>query len=387
MSQIYYITLTAVLLFLLYGVLRKSRVNIRYKQKEYQILHHKYEALQKTLVKRGQRLDTLLLAVSEAVLRVDKLGRVVGGNAQAANLFQFDKVPKLPQSMLLFYRDVEWINIYQQAIQDLPQQTSLPDMQLQGRVFLPRLAAIDDDEALLLCLDVTAYTHLQQKQQSLLENLMHDLKTPLTSLLGYARSIEAFADDKALRHEAATVIAQEAKHINDLMNSMLALNQIDLGTQQGAECDLSVVLVRIKQTLDFEMKKKNVVFNINGVPKPAFVKLSETDCYRVLMNVADNALKFSPEGSVIDCEVEERNDSFAISITDQGNGVPEKYMNRVTERFYRVDKVRGRDKAEGHGLGLAIVKEILDRDGGSLSISNVEQSGLRVSLTLPKVVF
>ena len=384
MNQFLGVLLIVVLAALVLWLLQRHQRKTKQYQDEYQILQHKYKALQKTLIKGGQRLDTLLLAVSEAVLRVDKTGRVVGGNAQAARLFRFEKAPDLPQSMLLFYRDMDWINIYQQAILDLPEQTALPDMHIQDRVFLPRLAAIDDDEALLLCLDVTAYTALQQKQQSLLENLMHDLKTPLTSLLGYARSIEAFDDDKALRHEAATVIAQEAKHINDLMNSMLALNQIDLEVEQGAQCDLNLVLERVKQSLDFALKQKDMHFQLETHPASAVVKLSETDCYRVLMNVAENALKFSPKGSTIRCFVEDNDKYFTTSIIDQGHGIPEKFLSRVTERFYRVDKVRGREKTEGHGLGLAIVQEILDRDGGALHMENTEQGGLCVQLMLPK---
>ncbi len=384
MNQFLSVLLIVVLAALVLWLLQRHQRKTKQYQDEYQTLQHKYEALQKTLTKGGQRLDTLLLAVSEAVLRVDRLGRVVGGNAQAARLFRFENAPDLPQSMLLFYRDMDWINIYQQAILDLPEQTALPDMHIQDRVFLPRLAAIDDDEALLLCLDVTAYTALQQKQQSLLENLMHDLKTPLTSLLGYARSIEAFDDDKALRHEAATVIAQEAKHINDLMNSMLALNQIDLEVEQGAQCDLNLVLERVKQSLDFALKQKDMHFQLETHPASTVVKLSETDCYRVLMNVAENALKFSPKGSTIRCFVEDNEKYFSASIIDQGHGIPEKFLSRVTERFYRVDKVRGREKAEGHGLGLAIVQEILDRDGGILHMENTDQGGLCVQLMLLK---
>ncbi len=363
---------------------KKTSAVLEDKAQELQTLNQKYEALQKTLLKRGRRLDVLLSSVSEVVLRVDKQGRVLGGNTQAEMLFGFTRVSELPQSMLLFYRDSEWIKAFQNAVSNLPEQKQLPEMKIKGRVLLPRLAALSESEALLLCMDVTAYTQLQNKQQNLLENLMHDLKTPLTSLLGYARSIEAFDNDKALRHEAATVIAQEAKHINDLMNSMLALNQIDLEVEQGEQCDLNLVLERVKQSLDFALKQEDMHFQLETHPASAVVKLSETDCYRVLMNVVENALKFSPKGSTIRCFVEEEDKYFAISIIDQGHGIPKKFLSRVTERFYRVDKVRGREKAEGHGLGLAIVQEILDRDGGVLHMENTEQGGLCVQLMLPK---
>ena len=115
------------------------------------------------------------------------------------------------------------------------------------------------------------------------------------------------------------------------------------------------------------------------------VNMSETDCYRILLNVADNAVKFSPPKAEILCEVKELNEGFfQVSIQDQGHGIAESELHRVTERFYREDKVRGRKKEEGHGLGLAIVQETLSRDGGSLHIQNVDEGGLKVDINIPK---
>ncbi|MDQ7058735.1 MAG: ATP-binding protein [Ghiorsea sp.] len=334
---------------------------------------------------RGRRLDVLLSTISEVVLRVDEQGRVLGGNEQAESLFHFKHSIILPQSILVFYRDSEWLKSFQEAVDALPEQKTLPEMKVNGRVLLPRLAALSDKEALLLCLDVTAYTRLQQKQKSLLENLMHDLKTPLTSLLGYARSIEAFADDEALRHEATTVIAKEAKHINDLMNSMLTLNQIEYDkTEKDAHCSIINVHQQVWDSLQHKIQNKAVKLDIDIDVDSEMVNMNEIDCHRILMNISENALKFSPEGSNIFCRIIEKETSILISIQDQGYGIPETHLKRVVERFYRVDNVRGREKQEGHGLGLAIVKETLERDGGRLLLENSEDGGLVVTVTIPK---
>ena len=375
--------------FLFYKLSKTSR-QIQQQQREYEALKHKYHALQNTLMTRGQRLDVLLSAISEVVLRVDKQGRVLGGNKQAHTLFQLDTLPALPQSLLLLYRDSEWMHDFYQAIRALPEQKKLPEMHVNGRILSPKLAALNDDEALLLCLDVTAYTQLQRKQKSLLENLMHDLKTPLTSLLGYARSIESFGDDKVLREEAVAVIAHEAKHINALVNGMLTLNQIEQASEQSmAEernaCDIRLELERVWQSLDEKIQGKSITLKTTMESATMMVNMSETDCYRILLNVADNAVKFSPPKAEILCEVKELNEGFfQVSIQDQGHGIAESKLHRVTERFYREDKVRGREKEEGHGLGLAIVQETLSRDGGSLHIQNVDEGGLKVDINIPK---
>ena len=369
----------------LYYYLQKTKQRLETEQQDHAILKHKYESLQRKLKTRGQRLDVLLSSISEVVLRVDHLGRVMGGNAQASDLFHFSDSPKLPQSMLVFYRDNDWLEAYQQALKALPEHRALPEMKVGGRVFLPRLAVLNKQEALLLCMDVTAYTQLQKKQKSLLENLMHDLKTPLTSLLGYARSIEAFSDDVELRQEAVSVIAKEAKHINALMNSMLTLNQIEHQQAKVDEsCDVVAVAKQVWQSLEYEMQQKQVLLQGFDNDQSIGVAMPEVDCHRILINVADNAVRFSPIGGSIYFSIEDADHVVCIKFQDEGSGISEKHINRVTERFYRVDDVRGRNKEEGHGLGLAIVKEILERDGGSLSLSNPKESGLLVMLEIPK---
>ena len=373
------------IIFWLVFRLNMASKHLQVQEIKHEQLKHEYTNLKDTLATRGRRLDVLLSTISEVVLRVDEQGRVLGGNEQAESLFHFKRSIMLPQSILVFYRDSEWLKSFQEAIDALPEQKILPEMKVNGRVLLPRLAALSDKEALLLCLDVTAYTRLQQKQKSLLENLMHDLKTPLTSLLGYARSIEAFADDEALRREATTVIAKEAKHINDLMNSMLTLNQIEYDkTEKDVNCSIINVHQQVWDSLQHKIHDKAVKLDVDIDVDSEMVSMNEIDCHRILMNIAENALKFSPEGSNIFCRIIEKETCVSISIQDQGYGIPETHIKRVVERFYRVDNVRGREKQEGHGLGLAIVKETLERDGGRLLLENSEDGGLVVTVTIPK---
>lgn len=374
----------SIILWLMHQLNQTSK-RLHAHETQHEQLKREYINLKNTLAKRDRRLDVLLSTISEVVLRVDEQGRVLGGNEQAESLFQFEHSIVFPQSILVFYRDSDWLKAFEAAIDALPEQKTLPEMKVHGRVLLPRLAALSDKEALLLCLDVTEYTRLQQKQKSLLENLMHDLKTPLTSLLGYARSIEAFADDKALRHEAASVIAKEAKHINDLMNSMLTLNQIEHDkAEKGAQCSITHVHEQVWDSLQLKIQDKSLQLEVEIDLDSDMVGMSETDCHRILMNIAENALKFSPDGANIFCRIVEKETSILITIQDQGYGIPEIHLKRVVERFYRVDNVRGREKQEGHGLGLAIVKETLERDGGHLRLENSEDSGLIVTLTIPK---
>ncbi len=331
--------------------------------------------LEKQLEQRSHRLDELLSAIHVPVLRVDRAGRVISANGEGIRLFAIRDVSLLPEPMVVFYRNPDWLKAFSHATQALPEVVELPEIFIGEKVFLPRLAGLGEEQGLLLCLDVTAQYRLQEQRKTFVADLMHDLKTPLTSLLGYARSIEAFADDAGLRQEAVSVIAQEALHVNSLLDALLSVEQIEYAVTEQGSCDVVPVCKQVWQALQPEMAKKDLSLSLQ-LPESFEIAMHESDCFRILMNVASNAVRYTIEDTELDCRL----GKGVLSILDAGDGIPEKDLPHVTERFYRVDAVRTRG---GHGLGLAIVKETLDRDGGSLRLENREPNGLCVMITLP----
>ena len=331
--------------------------------------------LEKQLEQRSHRLDELLSAIHVPVLRVDRAGRVISANGEGIRLFAIRDVSLLPEPMVVFYRNPDWLKAFSHATQALPEVVELPEIFIGEKVFLPRLAGLGEEQGLLLCLDVTAQYRLQEQRKTFVADLMHDLKTPLTSLLGYARSIEAFADDAGLRQEAVSVIAQEALHVNSLLDALLSVEQIEYAVTEQGSCDVVPVCKQVWQALQPEMGKKDLSLSLQ-LPESFEIAMHESDCFRILMNVASNAVRYTIEDTELDCRL----GKGVLSILDAGDGIPEKDLPHVTERFYRVDAVRTRG---GHGLGLAIVKETLDRDGGSLRLENREPNGLCVMITLP----
>ncbi len=347
-------------------------------EEELKELRSAKRGLESTLENRGRRLDVLFSAVNEVVMRVDRLGRVMAANSHASNIFDMDSAPKLPQSMLLFYRDPDWQKAFSSALRSLPDSSVLPDMQVGDRILAPRLASLGKKQALLLCVDVTEKQRAEARHKSLYSNLMHDLKTPLTSLLGYARSMEKFGDDAGFRKEAAEVIANEAKHVNQLFDALLTLDQIDASAQGSEEsCDAVVVLQQVCEMCLPQAKEKGLVFKYEfNKGNSAPVNILDANLERVLSNLVANAVSYSPVGGTIKLSLQQQGEESIIVIEDEGDGIPEDELPHVTERFYRVDKARSRN-VTGHGLGLAIVKELLDATGGTLELSNTEPHGLR----------
>jgi len=374
-----------ILVIWLFQARSKNEQLSRYKA-QVRRLQKTHGGLQQSVATSGQRLDVLLSAVNEVVMRVDRTGRVMAANALASKRFAMHLQHTLPQSMLLFFREPDWHKDYIAALKRLPEPSSLPDMEVDGRVLSPRLAPLGEDQALLLCVDMTETYKLEAQRRTFLSNLMHDLKTPLTSLLGYARSMDKFGDDEGFRKEAAQVIADEAKHVNHLLDALLTLDQIEFAPkEEDACCEAEDVLHQVCDMLLSQCKEKGIELVCDAGPEDTALAIIDDELERIVTNLLVNAVNHAPANSEVKVSLTVAEQVGSIVIEDQGEGIPEKKLSRVTERFYRVDKARAR-KDGGHGLGLAIVKELVEKNDGELKLSNLMPHGLRAEITLPVVV-
>ncbi len=356
---------------------------LRRQYKEVQRLQRRIATLQARVSRREKRLDTVLANINEAVLRLNGDGTVRGCNVQARRVFAIAEHAMFPLPLTAIYRDPDWHRHFNEALRRLPEDVSLPAMHVREHVLHPRLARLGKKQLLLVCMDVTQEHVLQQQRNQFLSNLMHDLKTPLTSLLGYARSMQTFASDEALRHEAVEVIVNEARHINHLLDSLLCIDQIEHGQRLHGECDLTALLQVQKKSFEPQLSEKAVQLSLH-VPASVVVPMHEVDCTRILRNILSNAIRHSPPGGEISCRMQQASEGEqpVLIICDQGEGIPDADLPHVCERFYRVDSNRQRG---GHGLGLAIVHELMNRDGGKLELSANTPHGLCVRLVFPAV--
>ncbi len=382
----------SVWLFLIVGIIAvwaysayRMRCKLHQYQTENRRLRESSGGLESSLASSARRLDQLLSAVNEAVLRLDHQGRVLAANERAREIFSMSASTSFPQPLLRFYRDSDWHEQLAAGLAALPESVVLSDMHLEHRVLAPRLAQLGRNQALLLCMDITEQYRLEGQRRTFLSNLMHDLKTPLTSLLGYARSLKSFGDDPDFLEEASQVIADEARHVNHLLDTLLTLDQIEFSVRDTqASCDAGAVLKAVCDALKPQLQAKGSRVHkqlADGMPR---VAMSADNLERVLTNVVENAIRYAPSGTDIRVRMESADDRLLLTVEDDGPGVPEKELPRLIERFYRVDKARAR-KEGGHGLGLAIVHELLAMHGGRVGFTNIEPHGLKVDLRLPLV--
>ena len=207
-------------------------------------------------------------------------------------------------------------------------------------------------------------------QRDFLGNVSHDLKTPLTSIQGYAQAIiDGAAEDTG---EAAEIIYEEASRLNRMVVELTDLERLQAGKLSMASdsIDMAQLSDTVVQSLLVVAEKQDI--RLESLMQPVPTVIGDGDrLAQVLMNLVSNALKYTPPGGRVTVVVEHAGSGVTVSIQDTGIGIPAEELSRVFERFFQVDKARGPQR--GTGLGLAIAQEIVEAHGGRIA---VESSGL-----------
>jgi len=363
-----------------------QRIGLRKLAREQWRVRSEMQVLEQQLHERSDRLGALFSTVNEAVIRLNSEGSVLTMNGQARRLFRLPRSLEMPQPMSVFYRQPKWHKAMRKALAQMPEPCEIPDIHVGDSVLAVRLAPLGNGEALLLCLDISRQRELEAQRDQLMRDLMHDLKTPLTSILGYARSIESFGDNKALRDEAAQTIAQESKRLNQLIESILTVKQLGEGVvPENVHCDAVAVVHELEQLLRPAAEKRGVRLEASVDDDCCAFPMDGADLYRLLTNVVENGIRHTPEGGHVSLRMHCVDGQPTLRVVDSGSGIDPKHLPHVTERFYRVEDERGRQGdgqgdgySGGHGMGLSIVQETVNRYGGRLVLTNLPQGGLEV---------
>lgn len=226
----------------------------------------------------------------------------------------------------------------------------------------------------------TQVSQAQQSQRDFLANVSHDLKTPLTSIQGYAQAIIDGAAKDPKR--AATIIFEEAERLNRMVTQLTDLARVEAGrfSFHFAPIDLGQMVTSVAHSLAVMAEKKQITLDVDAPSMPP-VAADGDRFVQVLNNLISNAIKYTPEGGHVWVKARAVDGGVEVSIADNGVGIPEKDLPRIFERFYQVDKARG--PSRGTGLGLAIVKEIIQAHGGKIEVQSVEGRGSRFAVWMP----
>lgn len=226
----------------------------------------------------------------------------------------------------------------------------------------------------------------QKSQRDFVANVSHELKTPLTSIQGFAQAIlDDTADTPEARRQAAQIIYSEAGRMHRMALDLLDLARLEAGTAdlKMSSVDMGALLRTIIEKFTPQAQKAGVGLQLNiSNPLPALVGDGDR-LAQVFTNLVDNALKFTPAGGQITLSAVNAGVEMEISITDTGEGIPGEALPRLFDRFYQVDRSRAGGEKRGAGLGLAIVQEILQAHGGRISVRSKVGHGTTFVIHLP----
>jgi signal transduction histidine kinase len=226
-----------------------------------------------------------------------------------------------------------------------------------------------------------------QAQRDFVANVSHELKTPLTSIQGFAQALmDGTASDDDARMKAAGIIHEESDRLRRLVDDLLDLARLDAEQVvfMRRPVDLNALIQRVVDGLGVTAKEQGV--ELAGLERPLPPVIGDGDrLAQVLTNLVDNAIKHSQPGGQVRVEGEAGQKWLDIRIKDQGQGIPPDELSRIFERFYQLDKARSGGRGRGAGLGLAISREIIRAHGGELSAESELGAGSTFTIRLPRV--
>ncbi len=232
--------------------------------------------------------------------------------------------------------------------------------------------------------DITEHVKLDNMRKEFVADVSHELKTPITSIMGYADTLLEGEYDKQTQDKFINVIATEARRMAKLVTDLLALSRFDNNQVQvqKEEFDLGELVKRCQEKVQLEINKKHhhvECFVTANVPP---VYADKYGIERVVLNILTNSIKYTKEEGNIKIYVGFVYNDAYIKVIDNGMGIPDEDLTRIFDRFYRVDKARTREMG-GTGLGLSIAKEILDKNEGSIDIKSEQGKGTEVVIRVP----
>lgn len=336
--------------------------------------------------RQKKQIETILLHMTDGIIAFDMEGKIIHINPAAKQLLDItDKEDNFEK----IFKKLK-IDINMEKIIYLENWTSSEQRKNVGEKYINILFAPFQDEndrpggVITLIQDITEHVKLDNMRKEFVADVSHELKTPITSIMGYADTLLEGEYDKETQNKFLGVIASEARRMAQLVTDLLTLSRYDSKKikAEETEFDLGDLVKKCQEKLKFEIEKKShnmECFVTASVPP---VEADKYGIERVVLNILSNAIKYTPENGTIKVYVGFVYNDAYIKVIDNGIGIPEKDLSRIFERFYRVDKARTREMG-GTGLGLSIAKEILDQNKGSIDIKSEVGKGTEVVIRLP----
>ena len=220
-------------------------------------------------------------------------------------------------------------------------------------------------------------------QRQFISNISHDFRSPLTSIKGYVEAMIDGTIPVEMQEKYLKIISYEAERLEKLTRGLLTLNELDIHKRMLniQDFDINQTIKSTAASFEGTCTTRQILLELILSGQTLYAHADLEQIQQVLYNLLSNAIKFSPDHSTITIETTEKNGKIFVSVKDHGIGIPKSSLNRIWERFYKIDRSRGKDQ-KGTGLGLAIVKEIISAHGQHINVISTEGVGTEFIFTL-----
>lgn len=338
--------------------------------------------------------EAVLSSMVEGVLAVDVDERVISINRAGAEVLGLEmgrgegrtlqEVARNPDLQRLVAQVLSSRNEVTSEIEILHRGGGLRTLDAQGTVL--RDAQGQAAGALVVLHDVTRLKRLENVRRDFVANVSHELKTPVTSIKGFVETLlDGAMHNTSDAERFLRIIAAQADRLGAIIEDLLMLSRVEQGVDKaGIELDpgdIAPILERAVEICQHKAAERQITLDVRCEPDLA-ATVSAPLVEQAVVNLIDNAVKYSPAGETVSVAAERVADEIAIRVVDRGCGIPREHLGRVFERFYRVDKARSRELG-GTGLGLAIVKHIAQAHGGRATAQSIVGQGSTFTIWFP----
>ncbi len=347
-----------------------------------------------TILRQQNEHEAMVSSMEEGVLAIDNSGTIISLNATCATLLGGEPDQFKGRLVHEVIRKRELLEFVKSALASTsPVDGDLRVFGSQDRWLSAHGAALYDAQrrkigVLVVLHDVSRLRHLENVRRDFVANVSHELRTPITSIKGFVETLlDGALDDRENAVRFLRIMLRQADRLDAIVGDLLTLSRIEKGSEEQwielAPEAVAPVLQAAVEMCEMKAADKGIRLELT-CPDKLTARINAPLLEQAVVNLVDNAIKYSGSGSTIEVRAAEDEASVVIRVEDHGCGIESRHLPRLFERFYRVDKARSRELG-GTGLGLAIVKHIILAHRGSVSVESTVGTGSTFSLRLPAV--
>ena len=357
------------------------------------VLNHMAEEIKNKMKKisyEEAKLDAVISSMFEGIMLTDEKGQILMMNPSLRKLFLIDSPPegKKPIEVL---RNNEIQDMVDNIIKDrrrMAKEESVTSASGEKSILVNGAPVTKEGQmegVIMVFHDITELRRLERIRQDFVANVSHELRTPLSNIKGYSETLLGGAiRDEANSKEFIDIIYRESGRLSNIIDDLLDISRMESGKIKMVflPVEAGEAIKKAIAVLKNSFASKSINIELSVPPDLPRILADEGRFTQVLLNLLDNAIKYTPERGGIKVFALKKDNFIQIEVADTGSGIPEKDLTRIFERFYRVDKARSRELG-GTGLGLSIVKHIVQTHGGEVSVRSDLGKGSTFSFTIP----